>query len=474
MPGVLLAARLPKTLRARAWALAGASGAALALSFAPGGWPLAFAALAPLFWAVLEAPDAKAAGNLGALTGLVFYGLSLTWLTKVFGPLAAAFWCVFALFVALHAALLWKLAERGAGPWAWALSAGVLWTGLEYFRSEVWSLNCSWLALGYSQTRDLALLESCSVWGLYGLSGLLVCFNAAAALAARRRGRPLAGAAAAAVALLGWGARRLSTWPAQAGRPLRAAVVQDESYDVDRLAKLSAGAAARGAQLLVWPEYALTVAAGRGASYRRLLARKLGGFDGVAVIGAAVFPEDMKRGKEQNFAWVLGAGGALLGRYDKLHPIPYVEKLLPPNPDPRPVETPLGRLGVQICYDLDFENGVRAMARQGAQLLVVPDLDPLEWGAWQHRQHSEMSAARAVESGLWLVRAASSGTSQIIDPVGRVREALGSGVSGVLTGDVRLARSRTLYEKAGWLCGPLCLAATAGFLLLLGWEKARR
>jgi len=465
----------------RAYLLPVLSGLLLAASFPPAGfWALAWVALVPLYAALYDAPDAKEAANRGGLAGLAFYVVSLGWMTKIFGPMAAAFWCVFALAVAAHAALMLPLIRRWrSASTAWVAGsivlAGALWAGVEYFRSEIWWLDCAWLALGYSQARCLPLFQACSVVGLYGLSAVIVAVNAALAAAAAGRRAPAAAAVCAVAALAAWGGRRAARVSPGDGRPARVALVQDESYDVGKLAKLSLGPGARDAELLVWPEYSFTVPAGHEQVYRAYLAGRLRGSKAVAVLGGAIFPDDMKKGREQNFAWVLSPGGELLGRYDKLHPIPYVEKLLPPNPAPRAVRTPLGLLGVQICYDLDFQDGSRLMAKQGARLLVVPNIDPYEWGPAQHAQHSSMSAARAVETGLWIARAASSGFSQIVDPSGRVVAARGYGRTGALVGEVRLRGADTLYLRGGWLTGPACLLVTALLLLrlALAWAAGR-
>jgi apolipoprotein N-acyltransferase len=130
--------------------------------------------------------------------------------------------------------------------------------------------------------------------------------------------------------------------------------------------------------------------------------------------------------------------------------------------------TPLGLLGPQICYDLAFENGSRLMAEAGAEIIITPTLDPLEWTALQHTQHSDMTAARAVETGLWIIRAASSGRSQVVDSLGRERATLANGAEGVLTAQARLAAGGTFYTRYGWLLGPLALLFTlaAGLPLL--------
>lgn len=453
--------------------LAALSGLLLTLSFPPfGAWPLAWLALAPLIWAALESRDARAAANLGGEAGLVFYGLSLHWLIKVFGPMAAAFWCLFALWIALAMAVLWRLWHEGAWPGRrhplpWAILGAACWTGIEYFRSEILWIPCPWLALGFSQAKSLPLLQAASLVGIYGLSGLIVFVNAVAALLLKGRpaGSLLASGTLAVLAV--WGHSRIDRIEAREGRPVSLALVQDESFDLDRLAALSLSPGAREADLLIWPEYGFNVQPGQEDSYRRLVSRKLQGSKAVAVLGGAIIPENLKEGGMRNFSWVLSPDGELLGRYDKLHPIPFVERYLAPNPAPRPLATPLGILGPQICYDLDFEDGARLMARQGAQILAVTNLDPLDWGVWQHRQHSAMAALRAVESGLWVGRAASSGFSQIISPAGRVAAALAPGESGVLLGTARLSSAGTFYSDWGWLLPRLCLALAA---VLLAWS----
>jgi apolipoprotein N-acyltransferase len=457
------------------------SGLLLFLSFPPVSWDfLVWVALLPLFAALRGSPDARTAAHHGAVAGLVFYPLSLPWMFKIFGPFAAGFWCVFSLWVALFAALAWLSWGPADRPGLlrgclWALSVSVFWTGLEYFRSEIWWLNNAWLGLGFSQADRQPFLQLCSIGGVYGLSFLIVFVNACASLLfiGRRAGPVIAGSA---LLVFGWGGTVLLRRDAAAGeggRSVSVALVQDENADPDRMAAMSR-AKASGADLLVWPEYGVLVQKGQEESYVTLLAGKLKDVGAVSVIGSFTSEGEGRRRKSENFAWVLSPEGGLLGRYDKLHPIPYVEKGLVPNPDPRPIDTPAGRLGVQICYDLDFENGSRRLAARGAQILVVPNIDPETWGRRQHRQHSAMAAVRAVETGRWVARAASSGESQIIDPRGRVTDMLPFGRSGVLRGSAFLRDGKTPYVATGWLLAPACLSATAMFLAFLFLLKIRR
>lgn len=456
------------------------SGLLLAASFAPFGLgPLAWVAAAPLFYAVLESGSMAAAARLGALAGLVFYSVSLVWMSAVVHYLALLFWAIFAFWVGLHACIvrgLWTQAEkRGGGAWralAWAVSSGLVWAGIEYFRSELWPLACPWLGLGYSQMYNPPLLQSLSVWGVYGLSAFIAAANAAWALAARKARLPAAVLFAALLLAFAWGKHRLNTLPADAGAPIKVALVQAERADINKLVKFSLTKEAAGADLLLWPECSVMMPAADSPAYVSLIAGKLKASRAETVVGVCVDENKARGVKRANFTLVLGRDKKTIGVYNKMHPVQFVETGLPENKKPAPVVTPLGRLGTQICYDLAFEDGSRKIAAMGAQLLIVPTLDPAEWTEWQHRQHSDMSAARAVEAGLWLVRAASSGYSQVIDRSGGSRAELAAGKEGALVAEARLGAGGTFYTRAGWLFGPFAFVFTLAAALLA--RAARR
>ncbi|MBI5743993.1 MAG: hypothetical protein HY952_05540 [Elusimicrobia bacterium] len=463
--------------------LSALSGLMLAAAYAPfGHGRLAWVALAPLFYAVLDSRGAWAAFRRGAAAGLVFYVLSLIWMANVVHWLALVFWGVFAGWVALHAGLMrglrdWEGEGRGhLKALLWAAAAGAAWTGIEYFRSELWPLRCPWLGLGYSQTDVPSIFQSLSFWGVYGLSGFMAAANAAWALAVRRRSwLPAAVFGAGLVLLAAWGRHRLDSVMAENGEPLKVALVQAESASLDKLLKFSLTPEARQADLLVWPEYSFYTpsdAAGEKAVLN-YLRKGLKPSRAVAVLGAAVMADPERGVTRANYTLVLGRDKKPAGRYDKMHPVQFVEAGLPENKKPAPVNTELGLLGPQICYDLAFEDGTRKVARQGARLLIVPTLDPAEWGRWQHLQHSDMSAARAVESGLWLVRSASSGWSQVIDRLGFTRASLAMGREGVLTATAYAGPGGTFYTHLGWLLAPLCFLFTLAAGALLAFVNFR-
>ena len=113
---------------------------------------------------------------------------------------------------------------------------------------------------------------------------------------------------------------------------------------------------------------------------------------------------------------VFDAGGTIVARYDKIHlfdvDIPsrdesYRESAtVAPGSATRVLDTPAGRLGLAVCYDMRFPELFREMARQGAQWFVVPSAFTVPTG----RAHWEtLLRARAIENLAFVVAAAQSG-----------------------------------------------------------------
>jgi len=472
---------LTRREQALKFSLAAVSGLMLASLFAPVyAWTLNSVALLPLFFAILRSSGPREAALLGAVTGLLFYPLSLCWMVNVVNIAAIIFWVIFAAWLAMHAALirgLWTLLEKkgAAGALAWTAAAGITWAGIEYFRAEVWILPCPWLGLGYSQAGGPALYQTLSVWGVYGLSAFLASVSAGLALTEKRRKAPAIVMLCALLAAAAWGKHKQNSFNPESGHPLKVALVQAENAPLATLIKHSLAPEALDADLLVWPELSFYMPGDNTAGHLRLLEKKLKRSKAVAALGTGVKTMEAGRLRRENFMLFLDHAKKPLGRYDKMHPVPFVEAGLPGRRTAAALDTELGRLGPQICYDLAFEDGTRKVTERGAELLVSPTLDPMEWGTLQHVQHSDMSGARAVEAGLWLVRATSSGRSQIIDPLGAVRASMENGLEGVLTGKAYILDGGTFYTRRGWLFAPSALVFTIlAALLLLGGPLPQR
>jgi apolipoprotein N-acyltransferase len=304
-----------------------------------------------------------------------------------------------------------------------------------------------------------------SVVGVYGLTLAIALSNALLALA-WLRWQPLRSAALTASVLLAAAALARLPAPHPSGRPsaFTAGAVQSEASDLDTNLALTAAAAAKGAELVAWPEYSLhdyplddpaLLSKLRSAARRHRV---------YVVVGCQEHAAGSSSGAFYNSALVISPSGEVLGAYHKRYPVQFFRDGRPGRDLPT-FPTPWGAMGVAICYDMDFAPVLRQLAWRGASFFVVPTYDPMSWGALQHRQHSAMARARAVEHRRYLLRPASSGTSQIIDPWGNVRRCLGIGEEGLVVGELAARQALTPYDRVGWLIPYVCLALVVVLLL---------
>jgi predicted amidohydrolase len=161
-----------------------------------------------------------------------------------------------------------------------------------------------------------------------------------------------------------------------------APVIGDVAGNRARAAAAVAEAAARGARLVVLPELATSGYCLEDAAEARASAEPVPGpatalwgaaaaDAGVTVVGGIC--ELDAHGSARNTAVVIGPDGALLARYRKLHLWGREKALFAPGDEPAPVvDTPAGRLGIGICFDLWFPEQVRALALAGAEIAVFP------------------------------------------------------------------------------------------------------
>jgi apolipoprotein N-acyltransferase len=136
--------------------------------------------------------------------------------------------------------------------------------------------------------------------------------------------------------------------------------------------------------------------------------------------------------------------------------------------------TAVGRFGVLICYESIFADLARDYRREGADFLVNVTNDA--WygrtaGPYQHLSHLVM---RAIETRAGIARAANSGISATVDPLGHVHDATGLEVRTAVASRLVTSDVRTLYVRLGDWVGTLVVLATLGFAgaLLVPWRKA--
>ncbi len=496
--------------RLRGGLLGAASGGLLVLAFPTydiGG--LAFIALVPLLLGIRGESPARAF-CWGSLAGVVFYLGSISWVTKTMtaygglsAPVSALVLLALASYLALYVGLFCFGASLISGV-AWPLdllAPAALWVGLEYLRTYALT-GFPWALLGYTQYRNTSLLPIAAVTGVYGLSFLVVLVNIALAqLGARPRGSLrtvlLAGAVAAALV---WSPKLLSPSPGSGdpGGEIEVALVQGnidqalkwnptmQAATIDLYRRLSLEAATRSPALIVWPETAAPFFLRYEPALRgRVLdiAAETGSYLLVGSPDAEPALAGGGRERYRNSAFLISPERALLGKYDKIHMVPFgeyvplksvlffVHKLAHGIGDFEGgrnytiFQLPAGRFGATICYEVIFPDQVRRYVKEGADFLVNITNDAWFGRSAAPAQHLAMAALRAAENRRYLIRSANTGISAIIDPEGRILQASDIFVPAVVSGRIRPQRGETFYTRHGDLFAWLCIGLVIAILL---------
>jgi apolipoprotein N-acyltransferase len=127
------------------------------------------------------------------------------------------------------------------------------------------------------------------------------------------------------------------------------------------------------------------------------------------------------------------------------------------------VDTPWGRVGAAICFDMDTPGFARRLARLGAGLVLVPSYD----SAGIKPYHSEVGLFRGIEGGYSVFRMVADGTSMAVDGLGVVRgyQDFFSTKDRVMLADLPVTREPSLYPLIGDLFAWLSALLTLGLSL---------
>ena len=451
--------------------------------------------------------------GLGLVTGIAYFGGTLYWLVgtmRTFGglatPLAVLVCLALVLFLSLYVALFtWitSLAVRRFGPEGiWA--APFVWTAAEYLRSWIGG-GFPWVLLGYSQATVVPVAQAASVGGVFLLTFIVASVSTAAAWAvvSRRRDRWLVSGAvfASVIGIAVIGATRVRDGRlANEGATLRVGLVQGNIAQEDkwnpalalpilqRYLDMSRQAIGAGAQVVFWPESSTPFF----LEENPVLANEIRRLAMQAQTPFVVGSDQIERAQQNRFynsAFLIGGDGQTRAVYRKMHLVPFGEyvplrQLLPfvgPlieavsdfSPGLEPVLLPVGdrRLSVAICYEVVYPWLMRSFVLGGSELLVTITNDAWYGTTSAAYQHWEQASLRAVEQGRYLVRAANTGITGIVDPYGRVIARTPLFSTEVVTGEVRWVTHRTIYAITGDVIAWLSLVVMAGILLLHAYAR---
>jgi apolipoprotein N-acyltransferase len=141
-----------------------------------------------------------------------------------------------------------------------------------------------------------------------------------------------------------------------------------------------------------------------------------------------------------------------------------------PAPEQRLWNSPWGKIGICVCYDLSYTRVTDRLVRLGAQAMIVPTMDVADWGENQHKMHARVARLRAAEYGIPIFRLASSGISQWVDPSGsEIATAPWNGDGAILSAVFELGRAGRLPLDR-WLA-PICTGVTVLLILLFAARR---
>ena len=484
--------------------LALALGALAACAFQPLGlWPLGLLGIAGLITLLAKAETRARAFGLGWLFGLGHFSIGMNWLATSFSYQAEMpVWLgafavvglagVLAAFPGLAALGGWLLGKGNRATTVLAFAG--CWIISEWLRGWVLT-GLPWNPLGAITLKSYANpgLAYFAQWlGTYGLSGLTVVLAGAWALALGRRTADWRGA----VLLLAPVALFLIPTPIDSREGtvpytlVQANVQQEELHDparfeetFQRAMKLSQPRVPGQPRLVFWSESGLPDYLKRGypaAWYRattfatdpdqaRLRIGRMIGEGSVLVTGNDRL--EMRGGEvvgARAGITAIDSKGEIRGTYDKSHLVPFGEyvplkwlmeplglsRFVPgdyefwPGPGPRTLDLgPLGKVGMQLCYEIIFPGAVTQPGNR-PDFILNPSNEGW-YGDWATPQFLAQTRLRAIEEGLPVIRATTTGISAVIDASGAVRESIPLRVAERRDGLIPPALPPTLFALVG-------------------------
>ena len=404
-----------------------------------------------------RARSARAAFYAGLVAGYTVALINLTFLWTIFSVAAVALWAIPAFWTALFV-VLGRACRRQLRP-AWCVALlPVLWTGLEFFRSELYPLRFSWLSVGYVFA-DAPQLAPLHALGMYG-AGLLAAGIATgmALLRGSRRWVVMALLAATWLWLSPVTRNPFTSVPASLGQAtVRMAGVQLEFptersvlFHLDELLQKFPDT-----DLFVLSEYTFN---GPVPDAIREWCRQHQRY--LIIGGKDPLPDD----QFYNTAFVIGPTGEIVFKQVKSVPIQFFQDGLP-APAQQVWESPWGKMGICVCYDLSYTRVIDRFVQQGAEAIVAPTMDVEDWGRRQHELHARVAPVRAAEYGVPIFRLTSSGISQSVDRDGQVIASAPFGREGAMMQDSLSFRTGHLPLDR-WIA-PFCALGTGIIIAVL-------
>lgn len=459
------------------------------LSFPPYDlWPLIWIGFVPMLVAQFRVMPRRVSSLASAITIGGWLG---GYLTPIFAGSG-----LYITWLPLLIAGISYLADSGVRPfhertgYKWFIPYGALnWVGFEMIRGFI-PIMGTWGFVANTLYSQPWLIQPVSIFSIFGLGLLIMFVNYGVGLGALYlfdqrwtldANIPLLAIPAvrnwilgALAALVAWTGLSLALFRTPTTPMVRAAALHYDAgmpfwNSMDKFSELTRQAAQGGARIVVWPEMAIKGDPQvTGTDYFRQLAAET---DAYLILGYVV---QVTEQAWRNEATVLTPDGRFLGVYGKDHPVTFAGETSLTRGTYPVYETPLGRIGTIICYDLDFTDTTRKITRNGAQLILVPSHD---WPQIATKHYTHL-VFRAIENRVSLVKADNSGNdSVIIDPYGRILATAitpgGDRNGQVVLTDVPLGTGDSLSVRLGDWMGWIALVGMVFFIIYDPLTKAR-
>ena len=475
----------PRTLRALLRAVI--AGLCLAASVPPWGWwPLAFLGIA-MWDRLLRNAKPRARIVRSIVFAAAWFTPSMLWMVDLTAPGYLIAIVVFSLYVGIAG-----LAVPGRSSSAW-----VRWLALPAAFTLAEAARCTF-PFGGVPLATTAMGQASAPLGQIArvLCAVGVTFAVAVigvALSAAWERRHVIGAAALAgvialwlaaiVAPSGFDIRTINAAVVQGGGPQGTRATETDPRDVfDRHIEASS-LITTPVDLVVWPENVVAVdapiASARENAELSALAKDL---NTTLVAGVT---EDLDSSSFANASIVYLPDGSTGERYDKVRRVPFgeyvplrwlIESVAGTNTgipvrearagtEPAIVRTPAGDLAIAISWEIFFTNRGRDGVLHGGQILLNPTNGSSYWLTQVQTQQVASSQLRAIETGRWVLQAAPTGFSAIVNPSGDVLERTSISEQAVLQQDVMLRSGDTIAT----VIGPMPVIWFSAILLALSW-----
>ncbi|MEO0112067.1 MAG: apolipoprotein N-acyltransferase [candidate division WOR-3 bacterium] len=348
---------------------------------------------------------------------------------------------------------------------------------LEFIRTKS-EIGFPWGLLGYTQTNNLIFLNTASIWGIYGLSALVIFINLLIYKIIFSDNKKQF------VFLLGitifsttfYYFSRIKELSDHFQVALLQPNVSPEEKGtreaqiklLNQLISMTKRAAQKKPHLIIYPETASLIDITVDSPYKEFLKSIADNYNCYLFIGTPRYENNEKGFRYYNGAVLFAPQKGIVGEYQKIRLVPFSERIpyyekikifrlietvdmgnYSKGEEYTVFQTDKTSFCCAICFESIFPDLIREFVRRGANMIVNITNDGWFGKTFGPYQHYELAIARAVENGVPLIRCANNGISLLCDPFGRIYQKSKLFKEEIIFGNVKIPLKNTIYRQFG-------------------------